>query len=186
MDEKVCISSHPHNRQAGTGVTIRGRTRDRVSPLSALPARTTIKVLMRRLARFSRPLNALFALWFALVLGDPGVLHACPMHGGHGGSHATVAATTSATASSHDAHASHDASGVAAAAEQSQHPDAPPACTCVGHCCAASVVAPVPTVAAVHVPTAAAESRHVSARPSCDVPASPDRLLPFANGPPNA
>jgi hypothetical protein len=140
---------------------------------------------MRSLARFSRPLNALFALWFAIVLGDPGVLHACPMHGGgHGAGHA---ATAPAAPTGHEGHAMHGAP----AAEQTapgatQQSDTPAPCTCVGSCSAASTATPVPVVAAVHVPEAVAEVRRPLAAPSVDAPASPALRLPFANGPPTA
>lgn len=132
---------------------------------------------MRRLRRLSRPLNAIFALWFAIVLGDPGVLHSCPMHGGHGATHAAASA-----------HAGHDMHGAqpAATSDSAEHHDAPAPCTCVGHCCAASSVAPIPTVPAVHVPAAVAEVQHPLTAPSADAPASPDLRLPFANGPPTA
>ena len=33
---------------------------------------------MTHRARWTRPFAALFALWFAFVIGDPGLLHACP------------------------------------------------------------------------------------------------------------
>ena len=131
---------------------------------------------MRRLRRLSRPLNAIFALWFAIVLGDPGVLHSCPMHGGHGAAHAAVSA-----------HAGHEMHGAkATTSDAAEHHDAPAPCTCVGHCCAASSVAPIPTVPAVHVPAAVAEVQHPLTCPSADAPASPDLRLPFANGPPTA
>ena len=133
---------------------------------------------MRRLRRLSRPLNAIFALWFAIVLGDPGVLHACPMHGGHGATHAAAA---------HAGHGMHAASAAStSASEATQHHETPALCTCVGQCCAASTVAPVPTVPAVHVPAAVAEVQHPLTAPSADAPASPDLRLPFANGPPTA
>jgi hypothetical protein len=132
---------------------------------------------MRRLVRFSRPLNALFALWFAAVLGDPGVLHACPMHGGHGGAGHSAAAAAPA------GHMGHAMPGTS---EATPHQDAPAPCTCVGHCCATPAAAPVLVVAAVHVPEAVAEVRHPLAAPSSDVPASPALRLPFANGPPTA
>jgi hypothetical protein len=136
---------------------------------------------MRRFRRLSRPLDALFALWFAIVLGDPGVLHACPMHGGHGGHGGTHAAAA------HVGHEMHGgAQATATSASDEAHHDAAPACTCVGHCCAASSVAPVPPVAAVYVPNAVAEARAPLSFPSTDVPASPDFRLPFANGPPTA
>jgi hypothetical protein len=140
---------------------------------------------MRRLVRFSRPLNALFALWFAAVLGDPGVLHACPMHGGHGGAgHSAAAATAPA---GHMGHAMHGAPAAEhVTSEATPHQDVPAPCTCVGHCCATPAAAPVPVVAAVHVPQAVAEVRHPLAAPSSDVPSSPALRLPFANGPPTA
>ena len=134
---------------------------------------------MHRLRRLSRPLNAIFALWFAIVLGDPGVLHSCPMHGGHGATHAAASA-----------HAGHETDGASAAPastpEPAQHHGTPAPCTCVGHCCAASTVAPVSTVPAAHVPEAVAEVQHPLTVPSADAPASPDLRLPFANGPPTA
>jgi hypothetical protein len=138
---------------------------------------------MRRLARFSRPLNALFALWFAMVLGDPGVLHACPMHGGHGASHSPSAAAPAAHGE-HSAHAMPAAE--MAAPEAGQHGATPAPCTCVGHCCAAPAVAPVSRAAALVVPEAVAEVRRPLAAPSSDAPASPDLRLPFPNGPPTA
>jgi len=140
---------------------------------------------MRRLARLSRPLNALFALWFAIVLGDPGVLHACPMHGGHrGAGHSSAAATAPA---GHEGHAMHGAPAAEqGTSEAAQHHDTPAACTCVGHCCASATAAPMPLIAAVHVPEAVAEVRHLLAAPSSDVPSSPALRLPFANGPPSA
>jgi len=138
---------------------------------------------MRRLARFSRPLNAIFALWFAIVLGDPGVLHSCPMHGGHGAAHAPAAAAASA---GHEGHAAHGVAAESAPAHGGQHQDTPAPCTCVGHCCAAPAVAPLPKVAPLLVPAAVAEVRHPMAAPSSDAPASPDTRLPFANGPPTA
>jgi hypothetical protein len=137
---------------------------------------------MRRLARFSRPLNALFALWFAMVLGDPGVLHACPMHGGHGATHSAAAASPAA----HGEHSAHAMSAAEAAPEAGHHGDTPAPCTCVGHCCAAPAVAPVSPAAAVAVPEAVAEVRRPLAAPSSDPTPSPDLRLPFANGPPTA
>ena len=130
----------------------------------------------------SRPLSALFALWFAIVLGDPGVLHSCPMHGGHGAAHS--AAMMGNAAAAHEGHVMHHAA--APASDASHHQDAPAPCTCLGHCCATPAAAPVPAVAAVLVPEAVAEVGHPLPAPSSDAPASPDRRLPFANGPPTA
>lgn len=112
-----------------------------------------------------RIFGALLALWFALAMGEPVSLHACPMHDGvaaaaaqHGGSHAAM----------HHQPAEHGKSA--------RH-----SCTCIGQCCASSIAHPAqaPTVAA----------RLVAARD----PGLPDHrytpvaralLLPWANGPP--
>jgi hypothetical protein len=139
---------------------------------------------MRRLARFSRPLNALFALWFAMVLGDPGVMHSCPMHGQHGAAHSASAA---ATVTTHDGHAVHSApTGEGGWTEAGHQGDTPAPCTCVGHCCAAAAVAPVSPASTVVIPDAVARVRRPLAAPASDAPASPDLRLPFANGPPIA
>jgi hypothetical protein len=136
---------------------------------------------MRYLAR---PFAVLFALWFAIVLGDPGMLHTCAMHGGHGGHGATPAAPAAAT--THDAHAAHGTHGAAhqSAPADAPQPNAPAPCTCIGHCCAVTVAAPLPTLSTVPVPVAVAQERHPLDAPAIDAPAAPDRRLPFANGPP--
>jgi hypothetical protein len=136
---------------------------------------------MRHLAR---PLAALFALWFAIVLGDAGMLHTCAMHGGHGGH--GVAATPPTANTGHGRHMSHGAQPAThqTAPADTQHPDAPAPCTCIGHCCAVTVAAPLPTVGTIPVPVAVAEERHPLDAPSAEAPAAPDRRLPFSNGPP--
>jgi hypothetical protein len=123
------------------------------------------------LRRLSRPLSALFALWFALVLVDPGVLHACAMHGS---GHAPAAAASDVTAD-HGAH--HDAAPEKDAATQ---------CSCVGQCSVAPAVAPLPDVATFAVPTRVAQAAALFAEPADLVASSPDVSLPFANGPPQA
>jgi hypothetical protein len=130
---------------------------------------------MNRLSTWARPFAALFALWFAAVLGDPGVLHSCPMHGGH--------------ASQATAPAGHEGHGSAAAAHHassgnSQHQAPTGPCSCVGHCCATNAVAAVPTVASFTVPVHVALPNARPEFPDDAIPASPDLLLPFANGPP--
>ena len=122
----------------------------------------------------------LFALWFAIVLGDPGMLHTCAMHGGHGG-HGAAAAPAAHGAQM--ALGAHGATHHGAPADAPRH-DAPAPCTCIGHCCAVTVAAPLPSLATIPVPVAVAEERHPLDAPSVDAPAAPDRRLPFANGPP--
>jgi hypothetical protein len=144
--------------------------------------------MLRCFAGFRRPVNALFALWFAIVLGDPGVLHACPMHGGaHGAGHSAAAGHTAAGPDGHAAHGAAMA-GVAeeSAPQTAHHGDTPAPCTCVGHCCAAPAAAPLPLLATVLVVETAAEVRRPPVAPVDEPPAAPALRLPFANGPPAA
>ena len=127
----------------------------------------------------SRPVAMLFALWFAIVLGDPGMLHTCAMHGGHGG-HGAAAAPAAAA---HEGHMAHGTAHQHAPAD-APTPKAPAPCTCIGHCCAVTVAAPLPTLSTVPVPVVIAEERHPLDAPAADAPAAPDRRLPFSNGPP--
>jgi len=141
---------------------------------------------MARRARWTRPLAALFALWFAFVLGDPGLLHECPMHGGHG-----VASTATTTSVEHhsSAHAQHAAAEHAAshgASHDASHHGKTGPCTCVGQCCVAPSVAPLPTVAALHVPATVSRAEPARLVAFVVAPAAPDTRLPFANGPPTA
>ncbi len=132
----------------------------------------------------TRSLNALFALWFAVVLGDPGVLHTCAMHeGGHGGSHVVSAGGHAAMHSAASHAAGMHATGAGGGAE---HHDPAPACTCVGHCCAVSAAAPLSTRASVDFADPLAVHRHALAEPLESAPAAPGLRLPFANGPPRA
>ena len=130
----------------------------------------------------SRIVHALFAVWFAIVIGDPGVLHACPMHGGHGTSHQAAAAVPD---SAHE-HAGHGTSSTAQASHDASVPDAGAPCTCVGHCSAAPAALPLPVSGTVQVSDVAAEVRRPAAAPVAVAPAAPALRLPFANGPPTA
>ena len=137
--------------------------------------------LDRYIVYVRRPLTVLFALWFAAVLGDPGMLHTCAMHGaGHGG-HGAHAAM------SHDAHS--DMAGMdhgqhSAAPESHHEAPAPATCTCVGHCCAATIAAPVGPGPTITIAALTPAPRLPSAVREHGAPAAPDQLLPFANGPP--
>lgn len=136
-------------------------------------------------ARWTRPVAALFALWFAFVIGDPGLLHACPMHGGHG-AHAS-AASTATTASEHHAAMMHtDAASHATSHDASHHHGGATTCTCVGQCCATPAVASLPPVASLHVPATVALVEPVQRVALQPTTAAPDTRLPFANGPPTA
>ena len=132
-------------------------------------------------ARWTRPVAALFALWFAFVIGDPGLLHACPMHGGHGSAHASAAAAHDMAAM----HGEHGTSGSTTSHDGSPHHGSTQ-CTCVGMCCAAPAVATVPAVVAMHVPVTVARAELVVRAALQPASAAPDTRLPFANGPPTA
>lgn len=137
---------------------------------------------MTRRTRWTRPLAALFALWFAFILGDPGLLHACPMHGGHGVASATASDGAEHHMAAHGVHASasHDASP-----DASHHGKTAP-CTCVGLCCIAPALASLPAVAALHVPVTISRAEPAQLVAFVVAPAAPDLRLPFANGPPTA
>jgi hypothetical protein len=137
---------------------------------------------MTRRARWNRPLAALFALWFAFVIGDPGLLHSCPMHGGHG----AAGMATPAGVPHHSAGNAEHASMDHATSHDASHHGSSGQCTCVGQCCATPTVAPLPTVAALHVPAAVAYAEPAARVAFVVAPAAPDTRLPFANGPPTA
>ena len=137
--------------------------------------------IMTRRARWTRPLSAFFALWFAFVLGDPGLLHACPMHGGH----AVSSAAASAGAEHHATHGEHGSASHATSHDTSHHGGTGP-CTCVGQCCVAPAVAPLPTVAALYVPATVSRAEPSLLVAFVVAPSAPDHRLPFANGPPTA
>lgn len=136
---------------------------------------------MTRRARWTRPLAALFALWFAFVVGDPGLLHACPMHGGHGG---VIPVATSGAEHHAPAHGDHASMGHASSHDASHHGSAQ--CTCVGQCCMAPSVAPLPTASAMHLPATVSLAEPALVVAFVVAPAAPDTRLPFPNGPPAA
>ena len=137
---------------------------------------------MTRRARWTRPLAALFALWFAFVIGDPGLMHSCPMHGGHG----ATGIGTPAGMQHHSAGNAEHASMDHATSHDASHHGSNGQCTCVGQCCVAAALAPLPTVAALYVPAAIALAEPAQHVAFVVAPAAPDTRLPFANGPPTA
>jgi hypothetical protein len=150
---------------------------------------------MTRRARWTRPFAALFALWFAVIIGDPGLLHACPMHGNHGSAHAAAASTAGGhhAATMHTSAATSDEASSNAPAGMSHqtshdasHHSGSNTCTCVGQCCATPAIAPVPAVANLHVPATVALVEPVQRVALQPATTAPDLRLPFANGPPTA
>jgi hypothetical protein len=124
----------------------------------------------------ARCFASLFAVWFAVSLAEPAMLHACPMHGAHAGGQLGAP----------DAHALHRAHGAGDVATHDTQRVPHPAshCTCLGSCTASSSGAVLPTTAALlpHpltfsvAPPVHAVVARVITRASF--------LLPYANGPP--
>lgn len=115
-----------------------------------------------------RLLAAFCALWLAISIARPGIVHDCPMHGGATAGHAAHQAGHSAA--SHASHGSTD--GQAASV-----------CSCLGDCAAAGAVSLAPMRLAL------GEGRIVETQDPglpahAYVPVARALLLPFANGPP--
>jgi hypothetical protein len=131
----------------------------------------------------SRPFRAvllLLALLSAVGLGDA-QRSACPMHGG--ASAEAMASPMSGGADigmdTHVMHARHHGGS-------SHHDSDGCDCTCIGDCSTTAPVATLPSATTLRVATIAAQPRVEPEAQSADAapPASPDRRLPFANGPP--
>ena len=79
-----------------------------------------------RQTRWFRTIATVLAVWFPLIVGEPGVVHACPAHGG--GAATAVAATAHHHGMPHGSQPGHD------------HHD----CTCISCCVGSVVAAPAP------------------------------------------
>lgn len=124
---------------------------------------------MRRKSWF-RAVATVLAVWFPLIVGEPGVVHACPAHGGGATSTAATVAMAHHHAASHDSQPGHD------------HHD----CTCIS-CCVGSIVA---APAAVTPVTAFVEAIFDLGAKSAPVPSlpqqAPEYSRPYTTGPPSA
>jgi hypothetical protein len=124
----------------------------------------------------------LLALLSAVLLGDVSRSN-CSMHGGAGIMAAmgpmTVQSTGARRSSSTDAMPAHDHGS-----PSRDDKDEDCCCSCIGDCSFAPI-AMLPSATTLHVATLEAQPRRVlHARTSQVRPASADRRLPFANGPP--
>ena len=122
---------------------------------------------MRR-TPLTRVLAAMVAVWLALVLGEPGLVHHhCPMHDG---------GSASSAAAGHAAHGEQHAPG----GGHGRH-----LCTCVGACTASGAAAAL--VSSPEVPGAIVVAATCRPIPPAGAAAPPRRsfALPFANGPPS-
>jgi hypothetical protein len=125
---------------------------------------------MTAVARLLRTLTLPIALLGMVLGGVHGV--SCQMHG-LGAMHVQASSAAGHT-HAHGASHGHDDAGEC-------H------CTCIGDCTAPLPTATVPTTITIRVAETAAEPRRMpDAEPEWSRPWEPDRLLPFANGPPTA
>jgi hypothetical protein len=131
------------------------------------------------------------ALWVALVVGEPGIVDPCPVHGNV----ASAAGVASETAPPADAHAAAHATAPAVAgggahggvphsapAPQHQHKD----CNCLGCCTGGVVAAILPTIQVVAFTATISEPEF--GRPPVEIRArvAPAHTLPYTTGPPLA
>jgi len=130
-------------------------------------------------------MRLLLVLWFALSLGESGLVHACPMHDGAA---ARGTGSHGAHAPAHDAvHADHQGTETGgqheAQAVHDRSDDGKAACTCLGTCGipgVAAILADSPCVPDAIVATAAA-----MATSGAEIAHARDaHFHPFANGPP--
>lgn len=127
-----------------------------------------------------RTFALLQAVWLALLIAEPGALHACAMHGSGHGVHAVPISTTDAAA---DEHAHHHAD--ADAPSDIASTDAPNAehCQCLGECCATALAA----LPSVNIAESRVQYVDASVAPSVarlHATRAPDLRLPFAHAPP--
>lgn len=138
---------------------------------------------MRTPSRLLRSATLLLALLSVVVLGSARDA-ACEMHGlGDMASHAVAGHHGGDRSAPMDAPAGtslHRHGGT-----DGDTPDDAGTCCCIGTCSAAVTVARAPVTPTLLVAFVAAQPRRVfDARSAQAAPSEPDRLLPFANGPP--
>jgi hypothetical protein len=125
-----------------------------------------ILMVMRQKSWF-RTLATVLAVWFPLIVGEPGVLHLCPAHGGTAPVAAAMAHHHGASHGSQPGHDHHD-------------------CTCIS-CCVGSVVTPPAPIAPTTVFVEAIRDGGI-AHPAVASPArrAPEYSRPYTTGPPRA
>ena len=116
----------------------------------------------------ARVFTALFAAWFALVLVEPAMLHACQVHN---------VATAPASGGGHS-HQGHDA-------PTPVPPQAGAHCMCLGDCTQVAG-AGLPSAVTRLVVTTTVDVRDTGLPDYAYVPVAVAHAIPFANGPPTA
>lgn len=125
-----------------------------------------------RHAPWIRAFAVVFGVWFAVALGEPAVLHACPMHGA---AHVHHDASHGATA--HHAGGDHSSSSLPG----SHHSG----CTCIGLCCAAAVtVVPIAPVALLVAESTVRAPAPVRRSTAAYRPSPTEHVRPPSQGPP--
>jgi hypothetical protein len=128
---------------------------------------------MRR-SFWHRALAALMAGWLAIVMAEPAVLHACPMHGG---AHAAAQGGEGSAMAMH---------GVAGHSSDAPPPARGHQCTCLGQCCAPVGVAAPAALVALGPALERAAARDAGLPDFEYVPVAAAHVLPFPNGPPSS
>jgi hypothetical protein len=141
---------------------------------------------MRRKLWF-RPFATLLAVWFPLVIGEPGVLQPCPTHGAL----TSVASGAQADAQAEPMAHHHDASAeqastasTASTTDQSTPGHDHHNCTCIGCCVGSAASAPAPDtptttfIVAVYDAAVSRTTVALSPRPG------PEFSRPYNTGPP--
>jgi len=119
-------------------------------------------------------LALLLPLWLVFAIGEPSLVHQCPMH--------DVASTQGTAIDPHATHAEHAEHAEHAPADRPA-PHSHQCCSCIGACTAASsVVAPRP--AAIPAALIALGEPLAPATVVQSVRVEAHRVLPYANGPP--
>ena len=134
----------------------------------------------------TRALRALLAVWFVLSVGEPSVVHFCPMHASAAAelAYARMSPFAMQRDAAHGAaghHAQHGASSHSQSSGQHQHH-----CTCIDCCIASASSALVAT--GVELPTTPVVAVLERLPSSNGLPAleAPPHLLPPSTGPPRA
>ena len=131
---------------------------------------------MRRTPWF-RALATLIAIWLPLIVGEPGVVHPCPMHGAH----PPIATSERSAPQAHHAVSTRGRSDGGAPPSHDHH-----GCTCVGSCTSIAGAVPAPDAPTISVIEAGYAAR--PARPNAESLArqAPEYSRPYTTGPPRA
>lgn len=132
---------------------------------------------MRR-SLLRRGFAAVLAPWVVAVVSEPAALHECAMHSAHG----IPAFTAQMHGMSGHVHGM-TPSGQFASRGTPSDDAAGKYCTCLGGCCAATILM-LPGLAELSFAPVSIRAERPAESAERAVPAATEHLLPFANGPP--